>query len=356
MNVTYLIGNGFDLGIGLKTGFTHFLEYYLAIESDDVDINDFKDTIKEDTIELWADLELCFGKYIENFDDSDVSSYIKIYEDILKNLSDYLKVENEKMIDRFEDDIIKKFKEDIMLYDTKSIGFRPTILDNLRLTNYYNYTTDVRYNFIVFNYTTTFDKMLKIISQNNNGILYDGTNKTYKRTIGNTLHIHGQLDSNMIFGVNDEYQLPFSDDLSDNIKRRIIKPLKNTRIGQNNNIYCETLIDQSDIICIYGMSIGETDKIWWQKIGRWLVNDTKRRLIYFVHDSNINDQLPYGIDLVLDAEEKYFNKFIVTANIQDNHIDSIRDRLIVVINSNIFQANLISKEKHNEETGSEVTI
>lgn len=193
MNVTYLIGNGFDLGIGLKTHFKDFLKYYLTIKSDDEDINDFKNTIEKESINLWADLELKFGQYIENFEKDDLQCYIKIYEDILSQLNDYLNTENKKMVNNFDDDIIQKIKNDITLLDIASAGFRPDVHDNISATSYYLDNINVNYSFITFNYTTTFERMLDIVSEKTNNILYTSTNKQYNCKINTTIHIHGQL-------------------------------------------------------------------------------------------------------------------------------------------------------------------
>ena len=40
-------------------------------------------------------------------------------------------------------------------------------------------------------------------------------------------------------------------------------------------------IKKSTIICLYGVSLGETDKDWWQLLGDWLQNDKKHLLIVF---------------------------------------------------------------------------
>ena len=34
MNITYIIGNGFDINIGLKTSYESFINYYLTREND----------------------------------------------------------------------------------------------------------------------------------------------------------------------------------------------------------------------------------------------------------------------------------------------------------------------------------
>ena len=61
MKITFLIGNGFDLGVGLKTRYSDFVPYYLSLPDNDPDIIAFKSIIESDK-ETWADAELALGK------------------------------------------------------------------------------------------------------------------------------------------------------------------------------------------------------------------------------------------------------------------------------------------------------
>ena len=68
MNITYLIGNGFDLNLGLKTKYADFLQEYRNIESGDLVIGKFKSDIANN-LKHWADAESAFGEYTERFND-----------------------------------------------------------------------------------------------------------------------------------------------------------------------------------------------------------------------------------------------------------------------------------------------
>lgn len=68
MNITFLIGNGFDLNIGLSTTFSDFLERYVEVSlSDTAIIQHFKSSVLKDT-ELWANAELAFGAATQQFE------------------------------------------------------------------------------------------------------------------------------------------------------------------------------------------------------------------------------------------------------------------------------------------------
>lgn len=341
MNVTYLIGNGFDLGIGLHTDFKSFLKYYVDILSPTEDIVKFKEKIKQDTIELWADFEKCFGEYVANFNDETIDIYIQIYEDVLDKLNNYLNTEN----DRFSDDISKEeeqIKKWIRLIELEKIGFRPAVIDDFHnYTGYNSVALDVTYNFLSFNYTDTFDKIIKKIYNKTHGLLYSKVqdHTEYTRQIGRIIHVHGKLDGNMIMGVNDVKQLPFLGNLPDRIKRRIIKPEKNRRIGYKIDETAAEFINYSSIICIYGMSIGETDTIWWERIGKWIITGERRKLIYFVYDKNVEKEAIYGIDQILDAEEMYCEQLLKALKVPKEKLENAKKRIIVIINSKFMQMN-----------------
>lgn len=47
MNITFMIGNGFDLHLGMKTRFTDMYEGYIQSPSEDIVIQRFKEDLKE---------------------------------------------------------------------------------------------------------------------------------------------------------------------------------------------------------------------------------------------------------------------------------------------------------------------
>ena len=53
MNITFMIGNGFDLNLNLKTGYKDFYKYYIENTKEDIISKSIKNNY-----ELWADLEL----------------------------------------------------------------------------------------------------------------------------------------------------------------------------------------------------------------------------------------------------------------------------------------------------------
>ena len=74
MNITFLIGNGFDLGIGLNTGYENFYDEYSKIQAtDNTNILSFKtmldnrNMLEESKIIDWSDFEKAFGQHSADF-------------------------------------------------------------------------------------------------------------------------------------------------------------------------------------------------------------------------------------------------------------------------------------------------
>jgi hypothetical protein len=71
MIITYLIGNGFDINLGLKTKTQEFLDYYVnECKSDKKAVKLLKDDIYNDKgLKQWLNLELRLGSFTEKLDD-----------------------------------------------------------------------------------------------------------------------------------------------------------------------------------------------------------------------------------------------------------------------------------------------
>ena len=102
MNITFLIGNGFDINLGLKTRYIDFYKYFSSRESaeDSVAVKKFKKEIteyikdkvhntSEDCID-WRDLEVALGKWSKYLNEDDVDDF---HISIIDGLKDFLKNE-----------------------------------------------------------------------------------------------------------------------------------------------------------------------------------------------------------------------------------------------------------------------
>lgn len=61
MNITYLVGNGFDLNLGLETRYADFITVYKNQVLSDKNLENFRWSVASN-LALWSNAELAFGK------------------------------------------------------------------------------------------------------------------------------------------------------------------------------------------------------------------------------------------------------------------------------------------------------
>ena len=342
MAITFFIGNGFDLGLGLKTSYEDFYHYFCDnIYSPDSSNKIYK-MIKEDeknNYKNWSDLELSLGKYSDAYGD-DAESFRKDKNELQLALYDYLSNE-EKKIRKIEKETIEDFKRKI-----KNLPNDLAYEDGADFSNFLvNYHGSLEYNFVIFNYTKMVDAFINPIKRNGLFISHQSRGVDFKDKIKNVIHIHGTLSDSPIIGVNDASQIMnnvFKE--NDKVTYSFIKPNQNSIIRNGNNIAVENLIKGSDYICIYGMSIGDTDKKWWEEIGEWLRNNNSHRLIVFQFTNE--DVLPASerIYIMEELRDRFLGKTKLKA--EDQKI--VRSRIIPIFNSKIFTFDSIKVDSTNE--------
>ena len=283
MNITFLIGNGFDLNLGLKTSFSDFLKVYKEPQENDSNaIKEFKNHILEDE-ELWSDAELAFGKYTEVFDgmnrtDKDFSD---CHQDFCIKLGEYLESEEDKLAFIHSDTYIA-FANSLPEISL-GLGKEPAATLFARMNTYGVFNV---YNFISFNYTHVIDSFFNEAKK----IPVIGRNSAVNNRVGKLLHVHGYTNDEMMLGVNDESQIKNAGFFKEELyKHQIIKPVFNelNETGMDGAAY--KLISESELLYVYGMSLGQTDKVWWERILELLVLNKDLRVIIYVHKNFNND-------------------------------------------------------------------
>lgn len=322
IGITFLIGNGFDLNVGLDTKYTDFYKYYTARRKDELS--------KEiaENLEAWSDMELALGRYTKDIKDKDV--YWECEKDLEGCLLEYLE-EQMKRIDLKDNQkrrdigynmrysltgFYKKFPHQIKSHIEKILS---------------DENKQAEYSFITFNYTDALEKCLEAAAEQSVDGLWPEIGKT-------VLHIHGTTKSgDIVLGVNDEGQIANKEFRNNSLDRqRFIKEEIIEHNGNTNKERACKIIDSSSIICIFGMSIGQTDKTWWQYIAKWLQDDKNRRLIIFAKDGNTS------------AVSKYFNE--CENEIKDrlkyngelaNMWKQIEQQIYVKVNAEIFDFKIV---------------
>lgn len=341
MNITFLIGNGFDVGIGMSSRFKDFFPIYQFISKDKaLEIRKLSEEIKSD-LATWADFELAIGMYTLKFDKNNKQEFLDQIKDFELEFIEYLK-EQEKHIS-----YNNKTKISSVIIKALTMYFSP---DNLAVESskmisnvYANHKKEEhRYNFINFNYTNTLKSCLETISD---GVVarrkYNDIEKIDK--IDNVIHVHGKSDLHPLIGVDNVNQIA-NKELAKDVRftRYIVKPLMNQFLRNSNNLDTTTVIKKSKIICIYGMSLGASDLKWWSLLLSWLHNDSERQLIIFEYDDKYTTTTPFAWiekeDFILDK----LNSYNASTNID---VDKLIPRIHIAVHKNIFQMDLTKEHR-----------
>lgn len=336
MNIVFLIGNGFDLNLGLKTRYRNFYDYYVALPSKNTTIEKFKEVLS-DNLDNWADLELELGKYANNFGKEIQNDLVVLLYDIQDALANYLDKQDADFTITEEDR--KKAINDLLEFEK--------YLNEREREEFYSYKKPFQSNtfqveIVTFNYTKTFEKIYGW-----NGRALDlGIRKVGSSSYGNRMdmfeHIHGTTESNMILGVNDVSQIE-NEELRNSIliRRALIKTEMNVNAGTMRDDRCVKAIERADVICIYGMSLGDTDRFWWDKVGLRVAKSNARLFVF----SKVEDLPLRRAYIASNKKDEVKNLFVSHLDFDEPSKEKIKKQTFVCLNSNMFKVKLNYPEK-----------
>ena len=285
LNITFLIGNGFDLNVGLKTTFSAFLkEYKVESEKDSDLIKYFKNTVLQDT-EMWSNAELAFGMATKQFKDAGYTAedYCICHEDFCVKLAKFLEKEEQRLNYTALDDVLSKgLVSGIRAYKN---GFRTAEREIIE-EDEMSFNGGFVFNFLTYNYTAVLD-LCVAAARRKNGILGLRAKNKVGNEFGKVLHVHGTIVRDMVLGVNDISQIAdetLFDGCDEECLDEIIKMNTNIMNEENTDEKAHDLLMNSDLIYIYGMAIGKTDELWWNRICALLAQ--KKQLHLIIHQHN----------------------------------------------------------------------
>lgn len=335
MNITFLIGNGFDRNLGLETAYSQFVKYYKTTPASSENLARFREYIKENE-ELWSNAEIALGEFTEQFNTGEGELFSECHIDFCEHLAEYLKKQEER-IDFLaaKEDIRQAFSRINSIIQSFPTEEREQIADT-----YAKRVGESRvFNFITYNYTGCLEKFIDLI-RDDREILgkHQNGNTTYSHSIGEICHVHGTVDSNMVFGVNDESQISKNDvfdcEYGDIYKDSIIKRKTNALYQEKIDDKAKKLLSESNIIFIYGMSIGETDKLWWERCCNWLNGNSERHLIIQKYDMPIRKVVSTNYQILERKCKQDFTRYYKAEQSVKNTIE----KRIHVTKDNIFSA------------------
>lgn len=214
-----IIGNGFDLNLGLKTAYSHFL-----------DSKNFKELLLKKNhialylqnkrgLENWVDVELSLKNYADIVlrDGLDFKTSKNEYKELVESFVNYLSGINLRAVDK----------------DSKAYKF---LVENCLRGNT---IADVMiYN---FNYTPSVKEILKNCGWQESDFVNRYT------------HVHGSLETSIIFGIQDDTELS---------KLHTCMQKSSASNFQRCNL-SDDLLKNYDVE-IFGYSFGETDEMYFK--------------------------------------------------------------------------------------------
>jgi len=317
MDITLIVGNGFDKALGLKTSYQEFYQWWeKQPASEDDFVNRMKDEVSDKRTTTWADFEVGIGNYVSTFSAKQLAPRlfpwkINIRHELVNYLTGLKTSEQVRELLTSENGI------------QRSIEFLRSVFWGLRLLNPCfgdKNEKKIKLHLISMNYTDSLDQIAK-------GIREYPEKSQFLEIDAEVLHPHGTLETGIILGVNDKSQIN-NEDIKDRFSYLMIKE---DIINNEGNENCKTskekgieAIDQSSIICLYGLSLGETDKFWWEKLGKWLQADSKHKLIVFDYITEDNQ----GTGEKINAIQNVFLGTL-SATLSENETKEIKQRIIV---------------------------
>lgn len=154
---------------------------------------------------------------------------------------------------------------------------------------------------------------------------------SYLKTV---LHIHGTFERGLIIGVNDENQIKNTDfQENNNIVNALVKPQNNQSSARLIDEECISRLKDANLICIFGSSLGKTDKFWWEIIKEQLLNRGVL-LIIFYKGEDISELYNYK---ELQAKDRVKDLFLDAAGVDDEIRHALKNKIFVVYNSDAFK-------------------
>lgn len=278
LDITVLVGNGFDLSAGLETSTKKFISSFAREHrNNDGPIGRLARQIETDGPEEWGNFEKKLGEYtaeIESSEEDPVNAALDCKDAIDDALFHFIASED----NRITDDFIEANSAEVIgsvanWYAALQPGEQAAI-DGLYSSPYLLNT-----RFVTFNYTSLLPRLCEKYGTGRHPTPDSAIQTTELQLVG-LVQAHGSLGRNPICGVNDATQIS-SKALAANedvvltfIKGKVQDMLASIDVPQAMDA-----INVADIIIIYGLSLGETDSRWWKAIVTLLKTSTRHRVI-----------------------------------------------------------------------------
>lgn len=214
-----ILGNGFDLSLGLKTSYTNFVEYIVAKE--EMSNNNLFSKLKlEHETKGWVDIEVSLKKYVLEF------------SKMGKELDEKVRKEQAKIVKKEFDEIRNILNEYIQRGQFD--GLSP-----LRKHRPYDSSSNAAKVFTAIKHKEN----IEVLSFNYTNLTLLGL----EMGNGSFDWVHGSCEDHIVFGADDD----------NNISEEYGFILKS--VQKRKSYFIEKKLREADRVIIFGHSLGETD-------------------------------------------------------------------------------------------------
>lgn len=322
VNAVFLFGNGFDRNLGLKTSYQEFYDFYLKQDTKDKIILALKESIKTNR-ETWSDLEQRLGEFTQEINTQqeldlailDLVRNLRLYLSEIEQNIDYSKLNREMLLNDLaspERVMSARDQRDIKIFKQKFKGNDKHLIHILT----FNYTKVVE-NILDGNHTN-----VEISKSGNRVVRLQGIE-----------HIHGYVNQRLVLGLNDKDQIANPDfrDSQDTMEL-LVKPAHNEQLGHLKDDFCLARISQATMIYIFGSSIGETDKVWWEAVGKRVGQHCCLVIYYRGKNTDENTE-------ILEARRgrELVNQFLSLTGLNEQKKENVREYIYTATTKDLFE-------------------
>lgn len=327
-NITFLLGNGFDINLGLKTQYSDVYEEYIKTNPSSEVVSKFIASLKQDKTskyKLWSDFEIGMGQYAKELESED--AFIECIRHFKAFMVKYLQDEQNRYVKQWEDKrsyllkCVEFFENSVRNY---SANLTP---NSKRKVNSVCSTFPYNYNFLSFNYTSILDVFIQVYNE-----WKKDEQKQY--VFKNPIHIHGRLNGDVLLGVDNEEQICNKFQLTTRGRRAFVKPQINSDYDEGRVVDAMKVIASSDVICVYGLSFGESDLTWIKAIAKWLQDNPEHQLVYCRYDTR--EYPRFDVELLLSTEDNWKIELIKKLQIPDEHKAAASRQIHIPVGTNMF--------------------
>ena len=316
--ITFIVGNGLDLSLKLNTSYKAFYEYVKKHKLHPN--NSIYKAIEKESPEWWADFELGLGRFTNTIEAVTEKERVKWsqtlndeLDEIKRDLKSYVREQN-KLADEHIPNI--QFTKESFY-----AGLETGQIANIRQRIPVGSTSAIR--FVSLNYTDVLEKIFPRVGRAIAGLDYYIPSPVH--------HIHGSIDRKISLGVNDETQLS---SYIDNVEKGFL--IKPELIRMMNDGRIETLtqyINTSDIMVLFGVSLGATDRYIWNMVIEWLADSNRILVIHhYERGLDVSDLTERQALLLTDRVQ---NKFLSHSSfdLEDEDKHQLKKKIYVIPNT-----------------------